>query len=158
MGPVDYTPEFYKKDSIKTHCHQVAMLGVYPGRASIRGGMRAWSPGGEGGPEIEFVRRLPGLFDEERTFARLGERVTVARRKGDTWYVAGMGDGAARSFDLPLDFLAPGVAYEARLFSDAPGGPSAVATRRTVDIATVLPVWMASNGGHLAILEPVQRR
>jgi alpha-glucosidase len=158
MGPVDYTPEFYKKDSIKTHCHQVAMLGVYPGRASMRGGMRAWSPGGEGGPEIEFVRRLPGLFDEERTFARLGERVTVARRKGGTWYVAGMGDGTARSFDLSLDFLAPGVTYEASLFSDAPGGPSAVATRRTVDIATVLPVWMAPNGGHLAILEPVQRR
>lgn len=154
MGPVDYTPEFYKKDAIKTHCHQVAMLGIYPGRASMRGGMRAWSPGGGGGPEIEFVRRLPGLFDEERTFARLGERVTVARRKGGTWYVAGMSDGTARSFDLPLDFLAPGVAYEARIFSDAPGGPSAVATRRAVDASTVLPVRMASNGGHLAILEP----
>ncbi len=157
MGPVDYTPEFYKKDSIKTHCHQVAMLGVYPGRASMRGGMRTWSPGGGGGPEIEFVRRLPGLFDEERTFARLGERVTVARRKGATWYVAGMGDGTARSFDLPLDFLSPGVAYEARIFSDAPDGPSAVATRRAVDASTILPVRMEPNGGHLAILEPAGR-
>jgi alpha-glucosidase len=79
MGPVDYTPEMFKPS--KTHAHQVAMLAVFHGRPLIRGGMRQWSPGGAGGGEIEFVEKLPALFDEMRVFTEFGQHVTVARRR-----------------------------------------------------------------------------
>ena len=154
MGPFDYTPEFYKGNQIKTHCHQVAMLGVYLGRASMRGGVRQWSPGGVGGREIEFVTKLPGLFDEKRVYTKLGEYVAVARRRGANWYVASMGDGQARAIDLKLDFLKPGISYQATIFADTPGNPQATRSERAVDSNTTIHVTMEPNGGHLMIIEP----
>lgn len=152
MGPFDYTPEIFKKG--KTHCHQVAMLGVFHGRASVRGGMRAWSPGGEGGAEIEFVEKLPGLFDDMRVTTDLGHRVTIARRRGAAWYVASMADASARAYPYPLDFLRPGATYAATIFRDTPGRPDAVREQRKVTSTTVIPIAMEPNGGHLMILEP----
>ena len=162
MGPVDYTPELYKKDSIKTHAHQVAMLGVYHGRPSIRGGLRQWSPGGEGGGEIEFLEKLPGLFDEMKVVTDLGQYVTVARRRGDKWFVASLSDGHARSCQLSLDFLRPGVTYQASLYSDVPGTLATFHASRTVSSASVIPIEMQPHGGHLMIIEmtdgPAARR
>jgi alpha-glucosidase len=151
MGPFDYTPEIYKKG--KTHCHQVAMLGVYHGRVSIRGGMKQWSPGGEGGAEIEFLEKLPGLFDEMKVITRLGEYVTVARRKGKDWYVASMSDSNARSYDLPLDFLSPGATYNASIHCDVAGKQEAAHSRQRVSSASIIPIRMEPNGGHLMIIE-----
>lgn len=152
MGPVDYTPEIYKP--IKTHAHQVAMLGVYHGRPSIRGGMKQWSPGGAGGQEIEFVEKLPALFDEMRVFTELGKYVCVARRAGDRWFIASMNDGSNRSFDLPLDFLKPGVTYSASIYADTPGSLRTTHTSRQLDNTTKLSIQMEPNGGQVMILTP----
>ena len=152
MGPFDYTPEIYKTS--KTQCHQVAMLGVYHGRPSIRGGMKQWSPGGVGGGEIEFVEKLPGLFDEMKVITELGHYVTVARRKGGAWFVASMGDGLARSCPLPLDFLKPDADYRASIYSDKPGQLTASHAQMTVTSRTIVPIAMEPNGGHLMIIEP----
>lgn len=154
MGPLDYTPEFYKKDSIKTHCHQVAMLCVYHGRASIRGGMRQWSTGGTGGEEIEFVEKLPGLFDEKRVFTEPGQYVTVARRRGQSWFIASMSDGQRRSHLLPLDFLRPNVHYRANIYTDVADGPQTAHVVQTVSSRSVVEINMQPNGGHLMIVEP----
>jgi alpha-glucosidase len=153
MGSFDYTPQIYKNS--KTHCHQVAMLGVYPGRASVRAGMKQWSPGGEGGSEIEFAEKLPGLTDEIKVFTDLGKWVSIARRKGATWYVASMSGPAAVQTALPLSFLKPGATYTASLYSDVPGQRNAAHTTQRVTAATTLPLVMEPNGGHLAILEKI---
>jgi len=151
MGPLDYTPEIYKKS--KTHCHQVAMLGVYHGRVSIRGGMNQWSPGGVGGKEIEFVEKLPGLFDEMKVVTDLGKYVTVARRRGDNWYVASLSDSQVRSYNLPLDFLRRGAGYQASIYRDVPGQLATAHSRQAVSAASVIPINMEPNGGHLMIIE-----
>ena len=153
MGPVDYTPEMFKAS--KTHAHQVAMLGVYNGRPTIRGGMKQWSPGGAGGGEVEFVERLPGLFDEMKVITDLGKFVTVARRRGDTWFVASMSDGHARSYGLRLDFLQPGTSYQASIYADTPGKQQTSHSRIAVSSESVVPIAMEPNGGHLMIIEPV---
>ncbi|MBI4625471.1 MAG: glycoside hydrolase family 97 catalytic domain-containing protein [Verrucomicrobia bacterium] len=154
MGPVDYTPEMFK--SAKTHAHQVAMLGVFHGRPSIRGGMKQWSPGGAGGDENEFVNKLPGLFDEMKVVTDLGKYVTVARRRGDTWFVASMADGQPRSYALPLEFLRAGVTYHASIYADTPGKPQTMHTNQVVSSTSVAQIVMQPNGGHLMILEPAR--
>jgi len=154
MGPLDYTPELYKKESIKTHCHQAAMLSIYPGRTSVRGGMRQWSPGGTGGEEIEFVDKLPGLFDETRAFTKLGQYVTMARRRGETWFIASMSDGNRRTYPLPLDFLRPGVNYRAQIYTDVAGTRQAARVAKAVSSQSVVEIDMQPNGGHLMIVEP----
>ncbi len=151
MGSFDYTPQIFKAS--KTHCHQVAMLGIYPGRASVRAGMKQWSPGGEGGAEIEFAEKLPGLTDELKVFGEPGKWVTFARRKGTSWYVAGMSGPAAVQTALPLSFLKPGVTYTASIYSDIPGQRAARHTTQQVNAATVLPLALEPNGGHLLIVE-----
>lgn len=151
MGPLDYTPEMFNKG--KTHAHQVAMLGVYHGRVSIRGGMRAWSPGGEGGGEIEFVAKLPGLFDEMKVFTDPGQWVTVARRKGTNWYVASMSGPKAVHASLPLTFLKPDERYSASIHADVPGKRHTAHATHVVTSATTISMGMEANGGHLMIIE-----
>lgn len=151
MGSFDYTPQIYKNS--KTHCHQVAMLGVYLGRASVRAGMKQWSPGGEGGAEIEFAEKMPGLTDEVHVTADLGQQVTVARRRGTNWYIASMSGPQARSYRYLLSFLPAGQAYRASIYSDTPGSRKAAHTQQTVTSQTVIPIAMEANGGHLMIIE-----
>ncbi len=154
MGSFDYTPQIFKNS--KTHCHQVAMLGVFLGRASVRAGMKQWSPGGEGGAEIEFAEKMPGLTDEIKVTTDLGKWVTVARRKGASWFVASMSGNAGVKASLPLAFLKPGATYTASIYSDVPGRRDAAHTAQRVTAATTLPLAMEPNGGHLMILEPVE--
>jgi alpha-glucosidase len=151
MGSFDYTPQIYKNS--KTHCHQVAMLGVYLGRASVRAGMKQWSPGGEGGAEIEFAEKMPGLTDKIKVATDLGKYVTVARRRGPHWYVASMSGPRASFYPYPLHFLTPGQPYQASNYSDTPASRKAAHTQQTVTSQTVIPIAMEPNGGHLMIIE-----
>ena len=71
----------------------------------------------------------------------------------DVWYVGGITGEAPREFDVKLDFLQPGVQYEAMIYADAPDAdyetnPQAYTiTKRTVDSSTVLNLRMARSGG-----------
>ena len=71
----------------------------------------------------------------------------------DVWYVGGITGEEARDVDVKLDFLQPGLQYEATLYADAPDAdyetnPQAYTiTKRTVDSSTVLPIHMARSGG-----------
>lgn len=155
MGPLDYTPEMFKTS--KTHAHQVALVGAYPGRPTIRGGMKQWSPGGVGGGEVEFVEKLPGRFDSLKVITELGKYVTVARQSGTAWFVASLGDGQTRSYDLALDFLTPNVTYRASIYRDTPGKPQTTHETKSVTSQSIIRIVMEPNGGHLMIVEPVGR-
>ena len=71
----------------------------------------------------------------------------------DTWYVGGITGEDARDVSVKLDFLQPGLKYEATLYADAPDAdyetnPQAYTiTTRTVDATTVLDIHMARSGG-----------
>ena len=71
----------------------------------------------------------------------------------DVWYVGGITDENAREVKVKLDFLKPGVKYEATIYADAPDAdyetnPQAYTiTRKTVNSKTVLKLRMARAGG-----------
>ena len=66
----------------------------------------------------EFIASVPTTWDETVGLdGRVGEYVSIARRKGDTWYVGGMTDWNARTLTIDLGFLGEG-AYTAELFRD----------------------------------------
>ena len=71
----------------------------------------------------------------------------------DVWYVGGVTDENAREVSVKLDFLQPGVKYEATIYADAPDAdfeknPQAYTiTRQTVTCETVLNLRMARGGG-----------
>jgi alpha-glucosidase len=161
-GPFDYTPRLYTGG--KSHAHLLAFLVVYYAPApTIRGGYPAWhgdAEFGRGGDEIEFLRRVPVTWDETRVLdARIGRRVVVARRSGESWFLGGMSGAAAEGVDVALPFLARHRAYAARIFRDAPAAdgpwrPVRLETR-TVGPADRLALTMEPAGGFVAILDPV---
>jgi alpha-glucosidase len=165
-GAFDYTPRLYTAG--KTHAHMLAFLVVYYGPAqTIRGGYPAWhgdSSFGRGGDEIEFLRRVPVSWDETRVLdARIGGRIVMARRSGDTWFLGGMSGADAERLDVGLGFLSAGRAYTARIFADGPLAsdgawcPTRLETK-TVGAADRLGVAMQKAGGFVAILDPVGPR
>jgi hypothetical protein len=79
----------------------------------------------------------------------------------DVWYVGGITDENAREVSVALDFLQPGVSYEATIYADAPDAdyetnPQAYTiTRQTVDASTVLQLRMARAGGFAISLRSI---
>jgi len=71
----------------------------------------------------------------------------------DVWYVGGITDETAREVEIPLDFLKPGVVYEATLYADAPDAdfetnPQAYEiTHHLLSADSTLKVRMARSGG-----------
>jgi len=71
---------------------------------------------------FQFIRDVPTDWENTRTLqAVIGDYVVIARqqRSGRDWYLGAITDENARQLDIPLDFLAPGQRYEARIYRDA---------------------------------------
>jgi alpha-glucosidase len=66
----------------------------------------------------DFIAKVPTVFDETVALdGEVGEYLTLARRKGDVWYIASMTDWTPRDCTIDLSFLGEG-SYEAEIFSD----------------------------------------
>jgi hypothetical protein len=71
----------------------------------------------------------------------------------DVWYVGGITDEHAREVRVKLDFLKPGMKYEATIYADAPDAdyetnPQAYTiTRKKVTAKTLMKIRMARAGG-----------
>lgn len=118
-----------------------------------------------GKPAFQFIRDVAVDWDTTRVIdARIGDHVVVARkaRGKDEWFLGAITDEEARSFDVPLSFLAPGRAYVAEVYADGPGAnwrdnPLPVAiSRRPVTSATRLRVALAPGGGQAVRIRPAR--
>lgn len=68
---------------------------------------------------FEFIRVLPMRWDETRILGgEVGRFITVARRRGRSWFVASMGNHRKNEVIIPLSFLDKGH-YEVTLYEDA---------------------------------------
>lgn len=87
----------------------------------------------------------------------LPEGATAKNLKGakahDVWYVGGVCGEAAHESEIALDFLTPGLRYEATLYADAPdadyeSAPQAYTVSRSeVSSSDTIKVKMARGGG-----------
>jgi alpha-glucosidase len=67
---------------------------------------------------MEFLSVVPTTWDRTKVLnARIGEYVTVARQKGNDWYIGAMTDWNPRDFQINLDFLDAGK-YEMTFYTD----------------------------------------
>jgi alpha-glucosidase len=106
--------------------------------------------------EPEFSRFLGGIpttWDETRPLqGAIGDYVVMARRAGDTWYVAAMTDWTARKLELPLSFL-PAGEFTATIVADGKNADRYAAdytiASRKVDARSSLSLEMAPGGGYV---------
>jgi alpha-glucosidase len=119
----------------------------------------------EGQPAFQFIRDVAVDWDTTRVVdGRIGDYVVVARRErgGQTWFLGAITDERARSFDVPLSFLTPGVRYVAEIYADGPkahwlDNPLPVSiSRRTVTSATRLSLALAPGGGQAIRIRPAR--
>ena len=107
-------------------------------------------------PAFKFIRDVAVDWDTTRVLqGAIGDYVLVARRQrgAQTWFVGAISDENARTFTVPLDFLAAGKRYEAEIYADGPGAnwrsnPLPVTiSKREVTSATRLTAALAPGGG-----------
>lgn len=169
-GPMDFTPgafrnaargEFKALDvapmSQGTRAHQLAMYVVYESPLVM---VSDYPEAYEGQPGLEFIERVPSVWDDTRVLAgRPAEHVVLARRSGENWYLGAMTNWDARDLELPLDFLGAGE-YEAAIFADGPAADKAATSlaisRKRVTAADKLVVHLAPGGGAAVILTPAK--
>lgn len=166
-GPMDYTPgamENARRDNFfgnndhpmsqGTRVHQMAMYATF--EAPLQ--MLADSPTKYEREQecTDFISCIPTMYDETVAIdGRMGEYTVVARRKGDTWYVAAMTDWTARNLTIDLSFLGEGT-YEAEIFSDGVNAEKEATdykhTKQSVKAGDKLDVHLASGGGWTALI------
>ena len=100
-----------------TRCFQLAMMVVYDSPLQVLCDspyIYRHSPAG-----LDFLKIVPTTWDQTKVLnAEVGDFITIARRKGDEWFVGSMTDWMPRSLEIPLTFLGDG-SYEASIWADA---------------------------------------
>ena len=161
-GPMDYEPGILdnatkhtfrpiseKVMSMGTRMHQAAMFVVYESPIQLFSGNPSQ---GLMEPEfMELIGRIPTVWDETIVLdGKVGEFIVTARKKDNTWYIAGMTNWEGRTVNVDLSFLDDGE-YDAIVAADginADRYPSDYTiTRRMVDKNTRLSMTMAKGGG-----------
>jgi alpha-glucosidase len=169
-GPMDATPggfnnvlreNFVSRTTnpmvMSTRTHQTALFVVFESELQ----MVSDSPDAyDGQKELEFLKAVPASWDETRVLNGVpGQYITIARRRGNQWFVGSITDEDARELDVPLSFLASG-AYEAEIYSDGPKAATepkdSVVEKRCVNTQTVLKLKLAPGGGSAIRLVPAR--
>jgi len=168
-GPMDYTPGAMRNatkgnarpsnslpESQGTRCHQLAMYIIYEAPLQML----------SDNPTVyikeqectNFIAQVPTTFNETRALdGKVSEYAAIARRKGDTWYVAAMSNWNARDITLDLSFLKNGN-YEAEIFKDGINADRD-ATDYKKEVIKLTPgqklnVHLSSGGGWAARIYP----
>lgn len=66
----------------------------------------------------EFIAQIPTVWEQSVPLnGKVGEYITIARKKGNTWYIGSLTNWDARTLELDLSFLGDGD-FEAEIFRD----------------------------------------
>ena len=109
IGPMDYTPCAFSDSQhphITTNPHELALTVLFEsGLQHIAD--RPESLLAQPQEVKDFFSELPAAWDETKFVCGYpGEYVVLARRKGTTWYIAGInGTNEVKSIDVNLDFI-----------------------------------------------------
>lgn len=100
----------------------------------------------EGYKGLAMINDVPAEWDETRLLDGYpGEKVTIARRNGENWYVAAMTADETQE-DIALDFLGEG-SYKAYIYRDNAQGNDVELEIQEVTNNSVLTLALAENGG-----------
>lgn len=168
-GPMDYTPgamrnatksEFKPSHSTPmsqgTRCHQLALYTIF--EAPLQ--MMADSPTAfmKEQESTDFIAKVPTTFDETVALdGEVGKFVSIARRKGNIWYVGAITNWDSRDITIDFSFLEKGKKFQAEIFSDGINADKAATDYKkeiiTVDSTTKLKYRLASGGGLSIIIK-----
>ncbi|TMI93756.1 MAG: glycoside hydrolase family 97 protein [Bacteroidetes bacterium] len=110
-------------------------------------------------PELEFFDKVSTVWDDTKVVdGEIGKHITIARRKGDDWFVGTVTNTEKRELKIPLNFLRPGKKYEASIYYDDPDSKvrTKVSIKRiNVNVSTVLDTKLIASGGQAIWIRPL---
>ena len=175
-GPMDYTPgifdiseQRFEERRVKwnwldtgrtsvhsTICNQIALMVVLYSPLQ----MAADLPDNYmNHPAFSFISQIPSSWDETKVLdAKIGEYVVIARRKGDTWFVAGITNEKSRTLPMKFDFLKRNKRYtlnkcvdsEDAHYENNPTGY--IISTEIINSESDIKIKMAEGGGFIMIL------
>lgn len=159
-GAGDYTICYYTPRIKTTHPHQLALAVIM---------YSPWQfvfwydkPSDfQNEPEMAFFEQLPTVWDDTRVVkGEIGKYISVARRKGQEWWLATANGNDARSVELPLTFLDAKRKYLVDLYEEPSSHNEGArrSARTNVAVSTcalegreALKLNLPSSGGHTAV-------
>lgn len=169
-GPMDYTPGAMRntsKDAFRpvnsnpmsqgTRCHQLAMYTIFEAPLQmLSDNPTIYKKEQE---STDFIASVPTIFDETVALdGKVGEFVSIARRKGNTWYAGAMTSWSAREIAVDLSFLGDGN-YKVVIFEDGVNADRDATdyTRKVINVTSKdkFTVKLAPGGGWAARFEKI---
>jgi alpha-glucosidase len=169
-GPMDYTPGgfrntargqfkpvFIEPMTQGTRAHELAKYVVFESPLVM---VSDYPEAYEGQPGFEFIEKVPTVWDDTKVLnGEPAKYVTIARQKGDAWYLGAMTNWDARDLEIPLSFLGSGE-YAAQVFADGADADKVATslsiTEKRVKAGDKLSAHLAPGGGLAVILAPVK--
>ena len=170
-GPMDYTPggmrnltrAAYKPTRASgkvptqgTRVHQMALMALYFAPLQMMAdGVGAY----RANPECtRFMAKIPVVWDDTVALpSEMGKTAVLARRKGEVWYIAAIGDWSPHALSLGTKFLGKGT-WRAEAFADAPDADVEPTHWKrhefTVKAGEPIKAKLAPGGGYIVRLIP----
>ena len=175
-GAADYTICYYRQDfgrlntdkdnygvprskSIQTTpAHQLALAAVYYSPLQYMYWYDKPSDS-QDEPELKFFDDIYTTWDDTKVLqGEIGQFITIARRKGEEWFIGSITNNEARALPVSLDFLPEGKNYVAEIYTD---GERSIKTRTKVKCSryrvnsmTKLNFELKASGGSAVRLIP----
>lgn len=159
VGSMDYTPVTFTNSQhphITSYGHELA-LGVL-----FESALQHLADRPEGYKELPFsvqafLRDVPTAWDDTKLLEGYpGKDITMARRKGDTWYIGGINaEDKEKTKNIPLSFLPAGKTFKLTIVTDGQHDKELVTRYAVVDHMDSIDVKMLRRGGFAAFLTTV---
>jgi alpha-glucosidase len=162
-GPMDYivvgftnkTPNEFQIvwdefNSLGTRCHHLAQLIIFETGFQVLGDYPDNYRDSFG---ADLFNKVTVSWDETKVLhAEVGDYVSIARRKGNEWFIGTITDWTSREMLLPFSFLEEGT-YKAEMYSDTEDSNTmpAIGHYESFDLVQndTIKIYLASGGGNV---------
>ncbi|KAF2338663.1 glycoside hydrolase family 97 protein [Flavobacterium nitrogenifigens] len=156
VGSMDYTPVTFSNSQhphITSYGHELALAVVFEsGLQHFADRPSAYRSLPE--PAKEFLKKVPVSWDDTQLIDGFpGEKVIIARKKADKWYIGGLnGKDLAQTLTVTFDFLGKGT-YSFELIKDGKDDKSFSSEIIKVKKGTVLKIECLPRGGFTGVIK-----
>jgi len=161
IGAMDYTPVTFTNSQyphVTSYGHELALSVLF------ESGLQHFADRPEGYDQLPdapktFLKNVPNAWDETKLLDGYpGRDVTMARRKGEAWYVGGInGENVEKKKSLRFNFLPEGRNYKLTLITDGTHDKDFATQFSVVNNTNAVDVAMLRRGGFVAVLTPIQQ-
>jgi alpha-glucosidase len=160
VGSMDYTPATFTNSQhphVTSYGHELALSVLFESALQHL----ADRPDGyyllPDAPK-SFLKMIPTAWDDTRFINGYpGKDVTLARRKGEAWYLAGINSEAKeKTQSVSFDFLPQGTQYKLVLITDGNHDKDFATQYLVVDKSSTVNVRLLRRGGFVGLLKPIK--